>query len=275
MRRIGRPDHCRSGKAPHLLLSAGTDLSVKTPVGSGGRIVAAKMHAARCARSVFARLAIASLRRRNQVCRCRSCRAVIRRCVVRWFHGCLRVRRRRLLVHESRLVFGHGRLVLGDRRLVLCNRRLLRHGSGLLLRDCGFLRGAAGFASAAAGFVSGAAGFASAAAGLGSMARIRSMNSLHSSGKTTSPETVSPIGLQPPGGGMLPSFAGDAAGTGLGSAGLLVWASAAPLITARRRQHGTPARWAKGIWRVKKRFIGSLNQLRWQCSSTPFRQVYE
>src|SRR6266478_4170856 len=98
----------------------------------------------------------------------------------------------------------------------------------------------------------------------------RSMKSLHSNGKTTSPETVSPIGLQAPGGGIS-SFAEDCAGAGLGSAGLLVCARAAPLIPVRRMQHSAPAWRAKVASREARReaprearrgnkcFIGSLN----------------
>src|SRR5258708_3599086 len=103
------------------------------------------------------------------------------------------------------------------------------------------------------------------------------MNSLHSSGKTTSPDTVSPIGLQPPG-GVSSSFGDDCAAVGLGSAELPVWASATPFIRSRTAQHSKKAGRARnswGLWRLDKRFIGSLNQLSGECSSTPFRQVYE
>jgi hypothetical protein len=83
-------------------------------------------------------------------------------------------------------------------------------------------------ASEAAGalLASAVAGFVSAALDSRSAALCRSMNSLQVIGKTISPEAVTPIGLQPPGGG--PSSEDSARGWRLDC-----WATPAPLIPSK------------------------------------------
>jgi hypothetical protein len=96
--------------------------------------------------------------------------------------------------------------------------------SGAAASDCF----APGFSSTAIVFSSTAAGFCSTA-----FPRCRSINSLHWIGKTISPEAVSPIGMQPPGGTS--SFTEGPAGAGLGFTVPVIWARATPLITEKRR----------------------------------------